>query len=144
LCRNCQLARRVGNHTCRGKLIELVLQNLIPIIRTNDLTWVSPSIVRLGWTIRFEEDKFGALKHLHHTCLMLISWLNQQTPRTRCTSSPKPSSPMPCSLDLSATSQLYFSLRTNQPPTISQQYFSLRTNQHQPSTTSQTNKLLVG
>jgi hypothetical protein len=53
---------------------------------------VSPSIVRLGWTIRFEEDKFGALKHLHHTCLMLISWLNQQTPRTRCTSSPKPSS----------------------------------------------------
>jgi hypothetical protein len=34
-----------------------------------------------------------------------------------------------------------FSLRTNQPPTISQQYFSLRTNQHQPSATSQTNKL---
>jgi hypothetical protein len=38
-----------------------------------------------------------------------------------------------CSFDLSATSQQYFSLRTNQPPAISQQYFSLRTNQHQPS-----------
>jgi hypothetical protein len=47
-----------------------------------------------------------------------------------------------CSLGLSATSQQYFSLRTNQPPTISQQYFSLRTNQHQPSATSQTNRLL--
>jgi hypothetical protein len=41
----------------------------------------------------------------------------------------------PCSFGLSA-SQQYFSLRTNQPPTISQQYFSLRTNQHQPSATS--------
>jgi hypothetical protein len=38
-----------------------------------------------------------------------------------------------CSLGLSATSQQYFFLRTNQPPTTSQQYFSLRTNQHQPS-----------
>jgi hypothetical protein len=38
----------------------------------------------------------------------------------------------PVRFDLSATSQQYFSLRTNQPPTISQQYFSLRTNQHQP------------
>jgi hypothetical protein len=47
--------------------------------------------------------------------------------------------PTPCSL----VSQHYFSLRTNQPPTISQQYFSLRTNQHQPSATSQTNRLLV-
>jgi hypothetical protein len=37
-----------------------------------------------------------------------------------------------CSLGLSATSQQYFSLRTNQPPTTSQQYFSFRTNQHQP------------
>jgi hypothetical protein len=46
-----------------------------------------------------------------------------------------------CSLGLSATSQQYFSLRTNQPPTISRQYFSLRTNQHQPSATSQTNSL---
>jgi hypothetical protein len=46
-----------------------------------------------------------------------------------------------CSFGLSATSQQYFSLRTNQPPAISQQYFSLRTNQHQPSTTSQTNRL---
>jgi hypothetical protein len=51
-----------------------------------------------------------------------------------------PSSP-PCSLDLSATSQQYFSLRTNQPPATRQQYFSLRTNQHQPSATSQTNRL---
>jgi hypothetical protein len=39
----------------------------------------------------------------------------------------------PCSFGLSATSQQYFSLRTNQPPATSQQYFSLRTNQHQPS-----------
>jgi hypothetical protein len=42
-----------------------------------------------------------------------------------------------CSFDLSATSQEYFSLRTNQPPATSQQYFSLRTNQHQPSATIQ-------
>jgi hypothetical protein len=47
----------------------------------------------------------------------------------------------PCSFGLSATSQQYFSLRTNQPPATSQQYFSLRTNQHQPSATSQTNRL---
>jgi hypothetical protein len=45
------------------------------------------------------------------------------------------------SFGLSATSQQYFSLKTNQPPAISQQYFSLRTNQHQPSATSQTNRL---
>jgi hypothetical protein len=44
------------------------------------------------------------------------------------------------SFGLSATSQQYFSLRTNQSPTISQQYFSLRTNQHQSSATSQTNR----
>jgi hypothetical protein len=48
-----------------------------------------------------------------------------------------------CSFGLSATSQQYFSLRTNQPPAISQQYFSLRTNQHQPTATSQTNRLLI-
>jgi hypothetical protein len=46
-----------------------------------------------------------------------------------------------CSLGLSATSQQYFSLRTNQPPATSQQYSSLRTNQHQPSATSQSNRL---
>jgi hypothetical protein len=45
--------------------------------------------------------------------------------------------------DLSATSQQYFSLRTNRPPATSQQYFSLTTNQHQPSATSQTNTLLA-
>jgi hypothetical protein len=49
----------------------------------------------------------------------------------------------PCSLGLSATSQQYFSLRTNQPLATSQQYFSLRTNQHQSSATSQTNRLVV-
>jgi hypothetical protein len=49
----------------------------------------------------------------------------------------------PCSFGLSATSQQYFSLRTNQPPATSQQYFSLRTNQHQPSATSQTNRLKI-
>jgi hypothetical protein len=47
--------------------------------------------------------------------------------------------PTPCSFGLSATSQQYFSLRTNQPSATSQQYFSLRTNQHRPSATSQTN-----
>jgi uncharacterized lipoprotein YmbA len=47
-----------------------------------------------------------------------------------------------CSLGLSATSQQYFSLRTNQLPATRQQYFSLRINQHQPSATSQTNRLL--
>jgi hypothetical protein len=46
-----------------------------------------------------------------------------------------------CSLGLSATSQQYFSLTTNQPPPTSQQYFSLGTNQLQPSATSQTNML---
>jgi hypothetical protein len=40
-------------------------------------------------------------------------------------------------------SHQYFSLRTNQPPATSQQYFYLRTNQHQPSATSQTDRLLV-
>jgi hypothetical protein len=50
--------------------------------------------------------------------------------------------PAPCSLRLSATSQQYFSLTTNQPPATSQQYSSLRTNQHQPSATSQTNRLV--
>jgi hypothetical protein len=49
-----------------------------------------------------------------------------------------------CSLALSATSQQYFSLRTNQSQAINQQYFSLRTNQHQPSATSQTNRLSGG
>jgi hypothetical protein len=49
----------------------------------------------------------------------------------------------PCSFGLSATSQQYFSLRTNQAPATSQQYFSLRTNQHQPSAISQTNRLQV-
>jgi hypothetical protein len=44
---------------------------------------------------------------------------------------------------LSATSQQYFSLTTNQPPTTSQQYSSLRTNQHQPSATSQPNRLFI-
>jgi hypothetical protein len=48
------------------------------------------------------------------------------------------------SLGLSATSQQYFSLRTNQQPAAtSQQYSSLRTNQHQPSATSQPNRLFV-
>jgi hypothetical protein len=50
---------------------------------------------------------------------------------------------MPCSLGLSATSQQYFSLTTNQPPATSQQYSSLRTNQHQPSVTGQPNRLSV-
>jgi hypothetical protein len=52
--------------------------------------------------------------------------------------------PKPCSLGLSATSQQYFSLRTNQPPATSQQYSSLRTNQHQPSATSQPNSRQLG
>jgi hypothetical protein len=51
-------------------------------------------------------------------------------------------SPPLCSLGLSATSQQYFSLRTNQSPATSQQYSSLRTNQHQPSATSQPNRLI--
>jgi hypothetical protein len=48
-----------------------------------------------------------------------------------------------CSFGLSATSQYYFSLRTNQPPATSQYYFSLTANQHQPSDTSQTNRLYM-
>jgi hypothetical protein len=55
----------------------------------------------------------------------------------------KPHKSTACSFGLSATSQQYFSLRTNQPPATSQQYFSLRTNQHQPSDTSQTNRLKI-
>jgi hypothetical protein len=49
----------------------------------------------------------------------------------------------PCSLGLSATSQQYFSLTTNQPLATSQQYFPLRTNQHQPPDTSQTNRTFL-
>jgi hypothetical protein len=45
--------------------------------------------------------------------------------------------------DLSATSQQYFSLTTNQPPATSQQYYSLRTNQHQSWAASQPNRLPV-
>jgi hypothetical protein len=45
----------------------------------------------------------------------------------------------PCSFALSATSQHYFSLKTNQPSPISQQYFFLGTNQYQPPATSRTN-----
>jgi hypothetical protein len=49
----------------------------------------------------------------------------------------------PCSFGLSATSQQYFSLRTNQSPATSQQYFSLWTNiistSHQPK-----NRMVVG
>jgi hypothetical protein len=46
-----------------------------------------------------------------------------------------------CSLGLSATSQQYFSLTTNQPQATQQtrhQYSCLRTDQHQPSATEQT------
>jgi hypothetical protein len=50
----------------------------------------------------------------------------------------------PSSFGLSATSQQYFSLTTNQLPAISQQYSSLRTNQYQPSATSQTNRPQFG
>jgi hypothetical protein len=49
-----------------------------------------------------------------------------------------------CSFVLSATSQQYFSLRTNKPPAISHQYFFLKTNQHQPSAISQTNIYIDG
>jgi hypothetical protein len=44
-------------------------------------------------------------------------------------------------IKLSATSQQYFSLTTNQPAATSQQYSSIRTDQHQPSATSQRNRL---
>jgi hypothetical protein len=46
----------------------------------------------------------------------------------------------PCSFGLSATSQQYFSLITNQQSATRQQYFSLRINQHQQLATSQTNR----
>jgi hypothetical protein len=58
----------------------------------------------------------------------------------KCAPVKKKDDKMPCSLGLSATSQQYFSLRTNQPPATSQQYSSLRTNQHQPLATSQPNR----
>jgi hypothetical protein len=45
-------------------------------------------------------------------------------------------------ISLSATSQQYFSLTTDQPPATNQQYSCLRTNQHQPSATSQPNMLV--
>jgi hypothetical protein len=66
--------------------------------------------------------------------------------RTGCPTSPWRSHSClssPCSFGLSATSQQYFSLRTNQPSATSQQYFSLRTNQHQSSATSQMNRLHI-
>jgi hypothetical protein len=43
---------------------------------------------------------------------------------------------------ISHQSAVFFFLGTNQPSATSQQYFSLRTNQHQPSATSQPNRLL--
>jgi hypothetical protein len=49
----------------------------------------------------------------------------------------------PCSFGLLTTSQQYFSLRTNQPHATSQQYFSLTTNQHQPSATTQKNRMFI-
>jgi hypothetical protein len=73
-------------------------------------------------------------KRMRHTvvksCARFLRWLVG------------PSRLTPCSLRLSATSQQYFYLTTNQPPATSQQYSSLRTNQHQPSATSQPNRLL--
>jgi hypothetical protein len=59
------------------------------------------------------------------------------------TSIPLPKIDSYCSFGLSATSQQYFSLKTNQPPATSQQYFSLTANQHQPSATSETNRLYI-
>jgi hypothetical protein len=56
------------------------------------------------------------------------------------TSSPAVHRSLPYSLSVSATSQHYFILTTNQPLAISQYYFSLRTKQHQASATSQTNR----
>jgi hypothetical protein len=47
----------------------------------------------------------------------------------------------PCSPGLSPTTQQYFSLTAKQALATSQQYSCLRTNQHQPSATSQPNRL---
>jgi hypothetical protein len=66
-----------------------------------------------------------------------VKWANDEAVRRR-----REDDSAPCSLGLSATSQQYFSLTTNQPPATSQQYSSLRTNQHQSSATSQPNRLL--
>jgi hypothetical protein len=72
-------------------------------------------------------------------CLFPLSLLFLTKRKASDYSKKKPSR----SFGLSATSQQYFSLRTNQPPATSQQYFSLKTNQHQPSATSQTNRLNI-
>jgi hypothetical protein len=71
----------------------------------------------------------------------LSSPATPRRPSSCPTISRAPFSAFSCSLGLSATSQQYFSLRTNQPPATSQQYSSLRRNQHQPSATSQPNRL---
>jgi hypothetical protein len=84
----------------------------------------------------------------HKRKILLTDWWKPYTNNDSCLSSGYFATHLvrcalrPCSLGLSATSQQYFSLTTNQPPATSQQYFSLRTNQHQPSATSQTNRLL--
>jgi hypothetical protein len=52
--------------------------------------------------------------------------------------------PLPSSPLLAWLSHQYFSLTTNQLPVTSQQHFFLRTNQHQPSATSQPNRLCRG
>jgi hypothetical protein len=82
--------------------------------------------------------------HASSTCHRVGSQLPMSlTPKTEVSHLIESGLRVPSSFGLSGTSQQYFSLRTNQPPATSQQYFSLTTNQHQPSATSQTNRLHI-
>jgi hypothetical protein len=89
-----------------------------------------------------EEKMCGPPQITHEPKENRLPRVNQETePRTCNRPRIQTEPPSPCSLGLSATSQQYFSLRTNQPSATSQQYFFLITNQHQPSATSRTNRL---
>jgi hypothetical protein len=75
----------------------------------------------------------ATIDRLRSVCRLLAETCHALAPRGARTCSAVGRQSSPCSLGLSATSQQYFSLRTNQPSATSQQYSSLRTNQHQPT-----------
>jgi hypothetical protein len=95
-------------------------------------SWLFGSKIKVCWLVadKSNEQSDESL----HARIQRWGWGSSPPP-------PTPPTAAPCSFGLSATSQQYFSLWTNQPSATSQQYFSLRTNQHQPSATSQPNRL---
>jgi hypothetical protein len=104
-------------------------------IFNNFLSFTCPKYVQDPCSARQDgvtlHEAILALRKLHQLWHGAAAAATQKGPAAAAAC--RPIGPRPCSFGLSATSQQYFSLRTNQPPATSQQYFSLRTNQHQPS-----------